>query len=142
MGAKSRRKGASGEREVVAIAREEGFASAVRTAPMQAGHSLAYEDVAEVGRLAIEAKRYKRTPVNRFARVTLAKERPGFISVLAYRDDHQSEPFAVVKLRDLLRLERQALAAPPPGGGWWQAVEDADREDADAVRSGEREIPT
>jgi Holliday junction resolvase len=135
-GRRSREKGAEGEREIASMAREEGFAFAKRTAPMQAAHADEFEDVAEVGRLAIESKRYRRTPVNAFAREVLAKERPGFIPVLAYRDDHQPETFAVVKLRDLLRLERQALRAGPSlgtvlraeheaGGGAWQAIEDS-----------------
>jgi hypothetical protein len=46
--------------------------------------------------------------------------------------------------RKWLTVWRQRVTADraPSGGGTWQAVEDADREDADAVRSGEWEIPT
>jgi len=135
MGAKSRRKGKSGELEVRSMAREEGFSTAQRGAPMQAQGGEVLADVCEVGRLWVEMKRYKRTPVNSFARATLAKDRPGFVPVLAYRDDHQPEPYAVVRLRDLLRLERQALAAPPSGGGSWAIPDDVDRERADALRS-------
>ncbi len=131
MGAKSRRKGKSGELEVRAMAREEGFATAQRGAPMQAQGGEVLADVCEVGRLWIESKRYKRTPVNRFAREVLAEERVGYVAVLAYRDDHQPEPFAVVKLRDLLRLERAARGAGPVNG--WDAVEQAELRQPDTA---------
>jgi hypothetical protein len=109
MGAKSRRKGKVGEREVANLAKGYGFGEAKRGAPMQAAGGETLADVCEVGRLWIEAKRYKRTPVNGFARKHLARERPGFISVLSYRDDHQPEPYAVLKLSELLKMERAAL---------------------------------
>jgi hypothetical protein len=110
MGAKSRRKGAQGERDVANIAQEMGFGDAERAAPMQAGANRQDEpDVRTVGRLWIESKRYRRTPVNKFAREVLGEERPGFVSVLVYRDDRQPEPYAVLTLRELLKLERDAL---------------------------------
>lgn len=112
MGAKSRRKGKSGELEVRTLAREMGFASASRGAPMQAQGGELLPDVCQVGRFWIEAKRYRKTPVNRFAREVLSEERPGFVPVLVYRDDRQAEPYAVLTLRDLLKIERQALRVP------------------------------
>lgn len=95
MGAKSRRKGKGGELEFVALAVEYGFASAKRTAPMQAGgYADEFGDVSGIPLLHVECKRYRRTPVNRFARQVLA-ERPGFVPVLAWRDDDQ--PWRVTK---------------------------------------------
>jgi hypothetical protein len=109
-GRSSRRKGAEAECSVAAVAREYGFADAERSASMQAGRNRKDEpDVRNVGRLWIESKRYRRTPVNRFAREVLGEERAGFVSVLVYRDDHQPEPYAVVKLSELLKLERAAM---------------------------------
>ena len=110
MGAKSRRKGASGEREVAAVATALGI-RARRTAPMQAGYGSS--DDADVSielvglPLYLECKRYKRTPVARFARKLFAEERPGFVPVLAYRDDQQDAWHAVVPLAELLKLCRE-----------------------------------
>lgn len=90
MGAKSRRKGAQGERELVALARGLGFDGAKRTAPMQAGgYGIDFADVGGVPGLAIESKRYKRVPVNRLAPDALKPRADGLIPVLAYRDDGQ-----------------------------------------------------
>lgn len=108
MGAHSRQKGARGEREVVGLAKLYGFSDSVREAPMQAGHGDRFSDVASVGRLKLEVKRYRKTPVNKFARECL-KEVPGFIPALAYRDDGSTQWYAVVTLEDLFKLERQAL---------------------------------
>lgn len=108
MGGKSRRKGAVGEREFVALAVEYGFPQAKRTAPMQAGgHADEFGDVSGIPLLHVECKRYRRTPVNRFARECLG-ERPGFVPVLAWRDDDQ--PWRVtLDATDLLKLLRELL---------------------------------
>lgn len=113
MGKKSRSKGASGELEVVAIARECGFFEARRTAPMQAGHSRDYPDIDGVGNLWIESKRHKRVSVNAYAKEhILETERPGWVSVLAYRDD-RADWLAVVDLRELFKLVRLVRLALP-----------------------------
>lgn len=107
MGKKSRDKGANGEREVVAIARECGFQGAKRGAPMQAGYSDSeFDDVIGTGILKIESKRYKRTPVNRFADQYVSVESPGFVRTLAWRDDN-SRWYAAVKLEDLLKMAHE-----------------------------------
>jgi Holliday junction resolvase len=108
MGAKSRRKGAGGEREFAALAEERGFLDAKRTAPMQAGgYADEFGDVSGVPLLYLECKRYRRTPVNRFAREVL-HERPGFVSVLAWRDDGQ--PWRVtLDAADFLTLHRELI---------------------------------
>jgi hypothetical protein len=108
MGAKSRRKGAGGEREFAALANERGFSDAKRTAPMQAGgYADEFGDVSGVPLLYLECKRYKRTPVNRFSREVL-RERPGLVSVLAWRDD--GEPWRVtLDAADFLTLHRELL---------------------------------
>jgi hypothetical protein len=110
IGRRSRQKGAEFEREVASVARELGYSGARREAPMQSEHPSLFRDVAAVGILAIEAKRYRRTPVNRVAREWLTRgEVPGWVPALVYRDDGQPEPYAVVTLRDLLKLERRAF---------------------------------
>ncbi len=110
MGAKSRRKGAGGEREFAALAAERGFPDAKRTAPMQAGgYADEFGDVSGVPLLYLECKRYRRTPVNRFSREVLPVERPGLVSVLAWRDDDQ--PWRVtLNAADFLTLHRELLA--------------------------------
>jgi hypothetical protein len=91
MGAKSRNKGAAGEREFVACAVEYGFRDAHRVAPMQAGHAeKPYPDVDGVGQLWIEVKRHKRVSVSGHFRDLYGEERPGFVPVLAYREDGES----------------------------------------------------
>lgn len=125
MGAKSRRKGAAFEREVAAVAREHGFTRAARYAPMQAGYSTRFADVLGVGRLAIECKR--------LASGSLAAGRswveetvyPGYVPVAVCRDD-RGEALAVLRLTDLLAIERQALGTVPPVNGW-DAHEQAER---------------
>lgn len=107
MGALSRRKGACGEREIVKLARELGFTDAKRTAPMQAGYGAEYPDVDGIPLLWIEAKCYRQTPVNRFAREHVDKERPGFIPVLAWRDE-RTEWRATLALSELLKLLKRA----------------------------------
>jgi Holliday junction resolvase len=109
MGAKSRRKGAGGEREFAALADERGFHDAKRTAPMQAGgYAEEFGDVSGVPLLYLECKRYRRTPVNRFSRDVLSVERPGLVSVLAWRDD--GEPWRVtLDAAAFLTLHRELL---------------------------------
>lgn len=109
MGAKSRRKGAGGEREFAALANEHGFPHAKRTAPMQAGgYADEFGDVSGLDLLYVECKRYRRTPVSRFAREVLSVPRPGFVSVLAWRDD--GEPWRVtLDAADFLTLHREFL---------------------------------
>lgn len=91
MGAKSRRKGANGERELAKVARECGWEGAKREAPMQAGHGDDYPDIGDVKGLYIESKRYKKVPVTRFAEELLDKpaRKDGLVPVLAHRDDHK-----------------------------------------------------
>lgn len=85
-GAKSRRKGANGEREFAELAREAGFDGAKRTAPMQSGgYADEYGDVSGIPVVRVECKRYRRVPVNRFAHSL--PEAPGLVPVLAWRDD-------------------------------------------------------
>jgi hypothetical protein len=109
VGRKSRTKGKSGELEVVHLAREYGFPEAKRGAPMQAGYSDSqFADVIDVGFSFIESKRYKRVPVNKFAREVLIPERPGFVNVLAWRDDG-GPWFASVRLEDWLKVTRELL---------------------------------
>jgi Holliday junction resolvase len=114
-GARSRRKGAGGEREFAALAEERGFPDSKRTAPMQAGgYADEFGDVSGIPLLYVECKRYRRTPVNRFSREVLV-ERPGLVSVLAWRDD--GEPWRVTLdaaafltlHRDLLNLRAEVL---------------------------------
>jgi hypothetical protein len=90
MGAKSRRKGKSGELELLALARECGFPSARRGAPMQAAGGEALPDVDGIPTLWAEAKRYKRTPVARLLEELLAVEHPGSTSALFWRNDDRT----------------------------------------------------
>jgi hypothetical protein len=108
MGAKSRRKGAGGEREYAGVAVECGFKDAHRTAPMQAGHPSEYGDVGGIPLNRTECKRYRRVPVNRFAREVLSRETPGFIDVLAWRDDGD-EWNVTVRARNWLVLVRELV---------------------------------
>jgi Holliday junction resolvase len=147
LGAHSRRKGAQFEREVVTLAKEHGFSRAVREAPMQAGHGGRFMDVAGVGRLRIECKRRASGSLAAGREHVEGEEVPGFVNVAACRDDH-GEALAVLRLVDLLKLERAALEAPSspvaprsscgegrgclcaPGGSWDGAVlaDEAERE--------------
>ena len=87
MGRRSRTKGAVAEREVVALAREVGFARAERTAPMQAASGDEHHaDVSGVGRLRLEVKRRGKGSMYALA-VAATQERLGFVPVLAYRED-------------------------------------------------------
>jgi crossover junction endodeoxyribonuclease RusA len=64
---------------------------------------------------------------------------------IAFEDDSQVVLGTVHKLidRERPRTEVEVREAPEVAPvSWEEAVEQADREDADAVRSGEREIPT
>jgi Holliday junction resolvase len=108
MGAHSRRKGATAEREVVAIAKAAGFDNAERAAPMQcATGDERHPDVANVGRLFVEVKRRGKGSMYALA-VEATKERAGYVPTLAYRED--GGPWlAVVPLAELLKLERAAL---------------------------------
>lgn len=108
-GSHSRRKGAVAEREVVTLAQEAGFPSARRHAPLQAatGGSDEAADVACVGRLWLEVKRRGKGSMYSLA-VAATRERPGFIPVMAYRED-RGEWLAVLPLTELLKLERDAL---------------------------------
>jgi hypothetical protein len=108
MGKKSRTKGATGEREAVAVAIELGYRDAKRAAPMQAGHSEDFPDVLGVGVFYIEVKRHKRVSVSGYARQHLGKERPGYINALWYREDGDTEWYVVMKASDAAALERKA----------------------------------
>lgn len=109
MGAMSRRKGAAGERELAALARECGFGEAKRLAPMQAGgYARTFGDVGDIPLLYAEAKRYKRTPVARFLRDLLKTEHLGETSALFWRDDN--EPWRVaLDAREFLHRHRELL---------------------------------
>ncbi len=108
MSAKSRNKGAAGEREVVVLAVEAGFAKARRGAPMQAAAGDALPDVDGIPGLWAEAKRHHHVQVPRLARELLAVERPGFTSVLFSRDD--GGPWlATLDARELLHRHRELL---------------------------------
>lgn len=113
MGAMSRRKGASGEREVVALAREVGFAKAERAAPLQAHRGDEnHADVEGVGRLFIEVKRHAKVSVPGCMKALLSKDRPGFIRVLVHRDNG-GQWLATLEASELLKLERDALRHRP-----------------------------
>lgn len=125
MGAKSRRKGAQFEREVAALAREHGFGDAIRAAPLQAaGYADRFADVIGAGRLRIECKRRARGSLAEGRAHVEAEAPAGWVNVAACRDD-RGETLAVLRLVDLLNLERQALAAPPVS--WEDAVEQSER---------------
>ena len=107
MAAKSRRKGAQGERDVCRIDAMHGFESK-RTAPMQAGHGSADWDDAmskewPLSLLKREVKRYRRVPVNRFCRQYVEPEAPGFVPVLVHRDDDASW-MATMQYHDLIKI--------------------------------------
>jgi hypothetical protein len=116
VGAMQRRKGASGEREVVALAKEAGFTSARRTAQMQAGTGDELDaDVSGIGRLWVEVKRHARVNVQGCMRELLATERPGFVRALFHRSNNG--PWLVtLEASELLKLERDALRLTPPLG--------------------------
>jgi Holliday junction resolvase len=138
VGAHSRRKGAAAEREVVALAKEHGFTSAVRSAPMQCGHGDDFPDVANVGRLHVEVKRRGKGSMYALA-VDACRERPGFVPTLAYRED--GGPWlAVVPLAELLKLEAAALGLTRPVC-WDDAVEQADLAAAERDRRVKGEEP-
>lgn len=125
MGAKSRRKGKVGEREVVTLAQEHGFSSARRTAPMQASDGDAtYPDVANVGRIWAEVKRHAHVSVQGEMRTLLATERPGFVRVLFHRDNG-GPALATLEASELLKLEAQALGLTLPVS-WEDAHEQAE----------------
>lgn len=108
-GRASRRKGAEGESELVNLARDLGFGSARRTAPLQAWDGDdEYPDVANIGRLWAENKRHRRVDVNACMREVLAKERPGFIRVLFHRSDG-GPALATLEAAELIKLEAAAL---------------------------------
>lgn len=108
MGKKSRTKGATGERELVALAKECGFEESIRTAPMQAGgYAEEFGDV-RIPLLYAEAKRYGRTPVTGFLAALLATERPGSTSVLFWRDNGR-QWMAGLDAREMLHRHRELL---------------------------------
>lgn len=124
MGAKSRRKGAAGERELAELARSVGFKDAKRTAPMQAaiGGANQFADIGNIPGLYCESKRYKKTPVGKFADEVLVPRADGNVPVLLYRDD--GKPWrAVVDGQFLLALWKEcqdlrgALAMVAQGTG-------------------------
>lgn len=129
MGAKSRRKGASAEREVAELARQAGFPNARRSAPLQAADGQTAPDVDGTGRLWVEVKRRGRGSMYALA-VEATRERAGWIPTLAYRED--GGPWlAVVPLEELLKLELTAiqrgigLADLDGGGGTDAAAEES-----------------
>ncbi len=106
--AKSRNKGAAGEREVVALAVECGFPNARRGAPMQSAGGEALADVDGVPGLWAEVKRHHHVQVPRLARELVTVERPGFTPVLFSRDD--GGPWlATLDARELLHRHRELL---------------------------------
>lgn len=108
-GAMSRRKGAQGERDVVALAREAGFTRAERAAPLQAANGDEHHaDVEGVGRLFIEVKRHAKVSVPGCMKALLATDRPGFVRVLVHRDNG-GKWLATLEASELLKLERDAL---------------------------------
>lgn len=114
-GAMSRRKGAAGEREVVALAREAGFSRAERAAPMQAARGDEHHaDVEGVGRLFIEVKRHAKVSVPGCMKALLKTERPGFVRVLFHRDNG-GQWLATLEATELLKMERDALGKGPGG---------------------------
>lgn len=119
MGAKSRTKGASGELEIVTLARELGFNRARRLAPMQCGYGQDYPDVDGVGPLWIESKRERKVAsLAAYVREYLA-ERPGYVPVLAWRED-RGEWTATLSLAELLKLVAKAypqVEVGPTGDG-------------------------
>lgn len=114
MGAKSRRKGKSGELEFVHLAQAAGFADAQRSAPMQAATGDEKDaDLRGVGRIWGEVKRHRRVNVQKWVSEMLATERPGYIRVLFHRDDN-GVPLATLEATELLKLERDALRVLQP----------------------------
>lgn len=98
-----RRKGAQGEREVVALAVKYGFTRAHRTAPMQAGRPKDYPDVSGVGQLWLEVKCYGENVPAGMVREALATEHPGYVNAVAWKTNRQ--PWRVtLDLEDLLAL--------------------------------------
>ena len=92
MGAHSRRKGAQGERELVALVKSAGFDKAHRTAPMQAaqGGAETYGDLGAIPGVYVESKRYKATPVRScVAEVEAKRGKVAGEPVLAWRDDNK-----------------------------------------------------
>lgn len=109
MGAKSRRKGKSGELELVHLAQECGFPSARRGGPIQGDGEERLADLDGVPLLWGEGKRYKRTPVTRLLRELLKTERLGQTSVLFWRDDG-GEWMAGLDARECLNRHAELLA--------------------------------
>lgn len=108
MSAKSRREGAAGERELVALAVECGFPRARRGAPMRAAGDEALPNVDAIPGLWAKVKRHHRVRVPRLARELLAVEPPGFTAVLFSRDD--GGPWlATLDARELLHRHRELL---------------------------------
>jgi len=123
VGSKSRRKGKSGELEVVKLAKEAGFAEAQRTAPMQAGQAAAgWSDVGGLPGLAVEVKRMKKVPVNKMAPSYCKADATGNLGVLAWRDDG-GEFYATMRADQLFKLyhelcdARRTLHLVSQGGG-------------------------
>jgi hypothetical protein len=124
-GAMSRRKGASGEREVVSLAKDLGFAKAERTAALQAHlGDENHADVSGIGRLWVEVKRHAKVSVPGCMKALLSRERPGHIRVLIHRDNG-GQWLATLEASELLKLERDALRFRPTIAAALRADEDA-----------------
>lgn len=107
MGARERRKGAVGEREVVHACEARGL-KAKRTAPLQAAQGHDASDVAlNIGGVHLEVKRRERTRVLEWARTTEAAAQAWEIPAVAFRPSR--EPWRVVlPLDDFLDLLKEA----------------------------------
>lgn len=110
MGAKSRRKGAVGEREAVVLAIECGHTKAYRSAPLQAaiGGADEHGDIGGINGLYVEVKRHERVPVSRLAAELLETDRPGLTSVLLSRDNG-SRWLATLDAREYLHRHDELL---------------------------------
>lgn len=87
-GAKSRSKGARGERQAAEVFQRNGYPDTHRSAPMQAGQvERGYCDLAGTGLLRVEVKSWGRVPIARLAAEMLREECPGYEAVLASKDD-------------------------------------------------------
>lgn len=101
MGAPSRRKGASGERELARIIRTHGFACE-RTGR----NGITSEDVThDIPGVHLEAKRRETLAIPQWLRQAEGDARPGLVPVVAFRQSRQ--PWrVVVPLDEFLRLKQ------------------------------------
>lgn len=109
-GRMARDKGVRGEQEVVNLAKEQGFPSAKRGAPLQAanGSEGDFADVVDIGRLWSEVRLRQALNVSGMMAEILKTERPGYVRVMFHRRNHGAW-LATVEATELLKLERDAL---------------------------------